>query len=92
MACDDHAVAARHADLGGEDEEAETDREMRHDERRKQHRLQSSLAAELVAVEGYGEGRADRERNRGRPAGDDQAVAEAGLKVLIGNRLEKPSP
>ena len=92
MACDDHGIAARQADLRRENQKAETDCEVRHHERRQQHGLERPLEAELIAIERERKGGADHERDGGRPSGHDQPVAEAGLKVFVFEGLDEPSP
>ena len=78
-------------ELRGDDQEAEPDGEMRDHQRRQQHRLDAALEAELVAVEREGEGGADDQRDGRGPGGDDRSVAEAGLEVLVGQRLDEPA-
>src|SRR5947208_2483834 len=79
--CGHHDVDDRYCRLG-----------MGHHQWREKHGLEHSFAAKLIALERKRERRSRHERNRGRPRGDDQAVAKAGLKVLIRDRLDKPAP
>src|SRR5262249_30252075 len=74
------------------DEKTEANREVRHHQRRKQQGLERPLETELVALERERERRADRERDGGRPAGHDEPVVEAGLKVFVRDRLDEPAP
>src|SRR4029453_17179547 len=74
------------------DQKPEADGKMRHDQWRKQHGLQRSLEAELVALEGEGKGGAHHQRNGGRPSRHNEPVAESGLKVVVRKGLDKPKP
>src|ERR671912_1522490 len=92
MAGHDDRKAAGRTELGGQDEEAQPDREMRYYQRGKEDALDRPLQRERVPVEHKSEGGADEKRYGRRPAGHDEAVAESSAEIVIGERLGEPAP
>src|SRR5215475_294582 len=91
MGDNDNGDAPGPADLSGQDEESETDGEMRHQQRGQQDGLDCPLAMEFVAVERKGKGSADNQRDCRSPDGDGEPIPQAVLKVLVGQCLREPT-
>jgi hypothetical protein len=91
VADDDHREAAHRADLRGEDQESKADGEMRHDQRRKQQRLDQVAAEKSVAIEREGKRGSDKERDAGGRQHDDQPIVESGLEITIAECLDEPA-
>src|SRR5262245_5719560 len=91
MGDNDNGDASCQTNLSGQDEETETDGEMRHQQRGQQDGLDCPLAMELVAVERKCKASADNQRNCRRPDSDSEPVPQAILKILVGQCFREPT-